>query len=140
VANSPEVWAPEFVAGLLDVTYTSQSRGALGSWLMAEEAPELAPGLPASAADKILYADLLRPDLATAVVPPVPSPSQWAANARAAVRQAVSNLLVQTDPSWTGLVASGWQPADARMAIEDVSGLLAVTRGGKSTVRISRYR
>src|SRR5205807_605176 len=113
----PEVWAPEFLTGLLDVDYARQSRDAFGPWLIAEEAPELAPGLPASATDKILFADLFDPSLGEAVVPPVPSASQWAAFARAGVRQSVSNMLVETDPSWTQLVATGWQPSDARMAV-----------------------
>ena len=61
VANSPETWATEFVTGLLDIDYSGQSRTALGPWLQAEEAPLLIPGIPASAADKELYATVLDP-------------------------------------------------------------------------------
>lgn len=136
VANDPAVWSTEFVAGLLDVNFTRQSRSALGAWLDAQEAPELLPGMPAAAADKLLFVSLL--DLG--VVPggaqpsPIPSASVWAANAKAGVRQSVSDLLVQGDPGWAQVIAQGWQPTDARMTAMDVSGLLTVTRGSKSTV------
>ncbi|HET9441883.1 MAG TPA: hypothetical protein VFO65_01100, partial [Acidimicrobiales bacterium] len=48
---------------------------------------------------------------------------------RAAVRQQVSGLRVRVDPRWTELLATGWRPADARMAIVDVSGRLSIRRG-----------
>ncbi len=46
----------------------------------------------------------------------------------------MSDLLVQPDPGWTQLTAAGWQPADARMAGVDVSGLLTVRQGRAVTV------
>ena len=134
VANSPETWATEFVTGLLDIDYARQSRTALGPWLQAEEAPLLIPGIPASAADKELYATVLDPGLVQVAGPPIATASQWAANARSGVRQTVSDLLTQSDPGWQQLISSGWQPPDARIAVIDVSGLLTVTRGSKTTI------
>ncbi len=134
VANSPETWATEFVTGLLDINYARQSRTALGPWLQAEEAPLLIPGIPASATDKELYATVLDPSLVQIAGPPIATPSQWATNARSDVRQTVGDLLTQTDPQWQQVISSGWQPPDARSAVIDVSGLLTVTRGSKSTV------
>lgn len=128
-ADTPEAWARSFVAGLLDIEYARQSRPALGAWLQAQEAPMLLPGLPVGVADKVLYLSLLDPQVLADQPSPVPNPAQWQAAAHAGVRQVVSDLLVQPDPAWTRLTASGWQPADARMAGEDVSGLLTVHQG-----------
>jgi hypothetical protein len=129
VAATAEAWARAFVAGLLDIDYAHQFRPALGSWLQAQEAPMLIPGLPATVADKVLYLSLLDPQVLAGQPSPIPGPVQWEADAHAGVRQWVSDLLVQPDPAWTVLTASGWQPADARMAGEDVSGLLTAHRG-----------
>jgi hypothetical protein len=134
VASSPEMWATEFVTGLLDVDYARQSRPALGPWLQAEEAPLLIPGIPASAADKELFATVLDQGLVQVAGPPIATVSQWAANARSGVRQTVTDLLTQSDPGWQQVISSGWQPPDARTAVIDVSGLLTVSRGSKMTV------
>jgi hypothetical protein len=134
VATTAEAWARAFVAGLLDVDYAHQSRPAMGSWLQAQEAPMLIPGLPATVADKVLYLSLLDPQVLAGQPSPISAPVQWQADAHAGVRQSVSDLLVQPDAAWTALTASGWQPADARMAGEDVSGLLTVRRGQAVTV------
>jgi hypothetical protein len=134
VTITPENWARAFVAGLLDVDYAHQSRSALGAWLQAQEAPMLIPGLPATVADKVLYLSLLDPQVLAGQPSPIPAPVPWQADAHAGVRQSVSDLLIQPDPTWTALTASGWQPADARMAGEDVSGLLTVRRGRAVTI------
>jgi hypothetical protein len=138
VANSPETWAPEFVAGLLDIDYAYQSRMALGAWLQANEAPMLLPGLPADVADKMLYLSLLEPFLLGGQATPILSGTGWAANAKAGVRQSVSGLLVQTDPSWARLIDTGWQPTDVRMTCEDVSGLLTIIHGSR-VVAVHRF-
>jgi hypothetical protein len=138
VQVTPERWAAAFTAGLLDVDFARQSRAALAAWLQAQEAPELIPGVPTGVADKVLYISLLDPGLFGGQPTPVASSSQWAANAGAGVRQTVSNLLVQADPAWAQTVAAGWQPSDARMTEEDVSGLVEVHQGGR--VASHRFR
>jgi hypothetical protein len=126
VEITPERWAQVFTAGLLNVDFARQSRTALGAWLQAQEAPELMPGVPSGAADKILLISLLDPAMFGGQPTPVTSSSQWAVNARAGVRQTVSDLLVQADPAWAQMIAAGWQPSDVRMTEEDVSGLVKV--------------
>lgn len=134
---TPEGWAEAFTEGLLNVDYAHQSRAALGGWLQAQEAPELIPGVPASVADKVLYISLLDPGLFARQPTPVASVAQWSAMARSDVRQSVSDVLVQQDPSWAQLIATGWQPSDVRMTEVDVSGLLSVQLGRNTTsVRI----
>lgn len=134
-ANSPEAWAIEFVPALLDIDFARQSRAALGRWAQAEEAPELLPGVPERAADKVLYVSLLAPAIAGEKDTAVPSATGWTALARAHASQSVSGLLVQVDPGWAQLVATGWQPPDPRMDVLDVSGLLSTRRGARVLAR-----
>jgi hypothetical protein len=138
VQVTPERWAAAFAAGLLDVDFARQSRAALAAWLQAQEAPELIPGVPLGVADKVLFISLLDPGLFGGQPTPVSSSSQWAASARAGVRQTVSNLMVQADPAWAQMIAAGWQPSDVRMTEEDVSGLVEVHQGGR--VASHRFR
>jgi hypothetical protein len=137
VQASPEGWAEVFTAGLLDVGYARQSRSALAGWLQAHEAPELIPGVPPSAADKVLYISLLDPGLFGGQPTPVPSPLEWAVKARSGVTQTASDVMVQVDPGWAQMTAAGWQPPDARMTEEDVSGLLTLRQG--RTVTAHRF-
>ena len=135
VANSPETWATEFVTGLLDIDYARP---------VANRARPMAAGRRGAAAhprdpgqrrrqravrhrsrSRGWYRSPGRPSQLA---------SQWASNARSGVRQTVSDLLTQSDPQWQQLISSGWQPPDARSAVIDVSGLLTVTRGSKSTI------
>jgi hypothetical protein len=121
----------EFVPTLLDVDFAQRSRSALAAWAQAEEAPELLPGMPVGAADKVLYVSLFEPGLAGGQGSPVPSARHWATLARTRAIQSVSGLLVQVDPGWAQLVASGWQPPDPRLVVLDVSGLLITRRDGR---------
>jgi hypothetical protein len=134
VATAPETWAQTFVAALLDIRYSQQSRSALASWLQAQEAPYLLPAVPASVADKVLLLSVLDPHLVQSARSPIVSSSQWNADAKAGIRQTISNLLVQPDPGWQQLVVSGWQPTDARMDIVDLTGLLTTTSGSHNHV------
>jgi hypothetical protein len=133
VANTPEHWVAEFTNALLGVDFGHQTRAGLGRWLSAEEAPELLAGVPASIADKVLYLSLFDTAATGGTASPVPDPSSWAAAARIGVRWSVSNLVVQADPQFSQIVASGWEPVDVRFAVEDVTGLLTVARGGTRT-------
>ena len=109
LSETPDGWAIEFASSLLDINFARQSRNALGAWLVAEEAPDLMPGIP------------------------VLSPSQWRADAAAGVRWSAGDLEVQLDPQWQQMIDAGWQPPDIRAVVEDVSGVLKVTRGRAST-------
>jgi hypothetical protein len=131
IEMTPERWAAAFVAGLLNIDYARQSRSGLAAWLQAQEAPELLPGVPGSAADKVLYVSLLDPGLFGGQPSPVAPSAQWTAAAREGARQTVSDVIVQPDSSWAQMMAAGWQPADVRMTEEDVSGLVTVHRGGR---------
>lgn len=129
VRQAPDDWARDFVSALLGIDYGRQSRGALGAWLQAHEAPSLMPGVPESVADKMLYTSLLATEVFGGQPTPVPSAPEWDANAQAGVRQTVSDVQVQVNQRWAALIASGWQAPDPQMATLDVSGLLSRQRG-----------
>lgn len=133
VANTPEQWAQEFAQRLLTIDFAHQSRTGLGAWLSAEEAPELLAGVPSSIADKVLYLSLFDTAAMGSGTSPIPDLSAWQAYAQTGARWSVSDLLVQTDPEFSQIVASGWQPIDQRFAVEDVSGVLTITQGESST-------
>ncbi len=126
ISNTPGGWTRSFVGGLLDIDFAAQHRSALGGWLVAQEAPDLMPGIPGGFADRTLYLSVLDPS-AMSTPSPVPSASQWRADAAGGVRWAVSALQVQLDPQWQQMVDAGWQPADLRADVEDVSGTLTVS-------------
>jgi hypothetical protein len=133
-ADTPEEWSQEFVQGLLDIDFAHQSRGGLGRWLVAQEAPDLMPGIPAGAADRTLYASVMEPGI-EGQPSVVPSAAQWQADAAAGLRWSVSSLEVQLDPQWQSMIDAGWQPRDLRAAVEDVSGVMSVTEGPAITTR-----
>ena len=126
-AYTPDGWASQFVAGLLDIDFARQSRGCLGAWLVAEEAPDLMPGIPwPPSSARCTPRCWTRPVTGQ---PPMPSGPQWQADAAAGVRWSVRNLHVQLDPQWQSMIAAGWQPVDLYASVEDVSGVLTVTQG-----------
>lgn len=134
VANTPEGWSTQFVEGLLDINFAHQSRSALGPWLVAQEAPDLMPGIPTAFQELSLYTTVYLPSI-TGQASPVPSPSQWQSDATSGVRWSVSDLETQLDPQWQKLIDGGWQPQDLRAAVEDVSGVLTIHTGKTSTTR-----
>jgi hypothetical protein len=131
VANTPESWSTEFVSGLLDINFASQSRSALGSWLVAQEAPDLMPGIPTAFQDLSLYTTVLAPQI-TGQPSPIPTTSEWNTLAASGTRWSVSDLETQLAPQWQQMITAGWQPEDLRADVEDVSGVLTITQG-KST-------
>lgn len=131
-SNTPGGWTRQFVSGLLDINFATQTRAALGAWLVAEEAPDLMPGVPPAARYGGLYATVMDPAV-TGQASPIPSGAAWQADAAGAVRWTVSNLLVGPDPQWQSMIDAGWQPTDLRGDVEDVSGVLAVTEGSTTT-------
>jgi hypothetical protein len=139
VANTPAQWASTFTNELLDIDFARQTRAALGAWLSAEEAPELLPGVPSDVADKVLYLSLLEGASVGEAASPIPDTVTWQANARAGVRWRVSDLLIQVDPQFSQIVASGWQPIDQRFALEDVTGALTISRVRTAPATIKRF-
>jgi hypothetical protein len=133
--NTPEQWSQQFTQELLDIDFAHQSRAGLGSWLSGEEAPELLPGVPADAADKVLYLSLFDTAAVGGDVSPIPDARTWQADGQSGVHWLTSNLLVQPDPKFSQIVADGWQPTDERFTAEDVSGLLTVTDARSRTTK-----
>jgi len=127
-------YAASFTAELLDRNYRSQSRAKLLAWAQGEEAPNTLPGVPASIANKALYASLADPGIAGGSGgSPVPSPALWATEASSGTTQRVSDVLVAVDPSWTQLIGKGWERRDPLMTMMDVTGTLVVSTGATTT-------
>lgn len=91
------------------------------------------PGIPPEARLGWLVATVLDPQPGSGARSPIPSRTQWQAYAAAGVRWSVSGLHVQLDPRWQSMIAAGWQPVDLYASVEDVSGVLNVTRGSSTT-------
>ena len=80
---------------------------------------------------------MLEPGI-TGQTSPIPPAGEWSADAEAGVHWSVSDLEVQLEPEWQQMIEAGWQPADVRAAVEDVTGILSVTTAtAKTTKRFS---
>jgi hypothetical protein len=123
-----ESYATAFVTELLSINFTTQARPVLLAWAVSETSPDTMPGIPTSAATKVLYAYL------TSVGSPLPTVATWADDASAGTNWSVANLAMTTCPTWTEALATGWQPPDPRMDCLDVTGNLTVTQTGQPPV------
>ena len=130
--SDPTAYAIAFATELLDTNYAVQTRADLLAWAEHEEAPNTLPGVPASVAGKSLVLSLADPGLPGGTPSPTPSASQWATNAEEGVTQSVDNVEAEVDPDWAQIIAEGWQPRDARMTIETVTGTVTVTTNGQA--------
>jgi hypothetical protein len=124
----PQAYATAFIDELLTITFAKQSRRPLLAWAVSETSPTTIPGTPISDAAKVLDAYL------TGSGSPVPTATVWAANAVAGVTWSVSNVTMTSEPTWTQVLATGWQPPDPRMDFLDVTGNLTVTETGQPPV------
>jgi hypothetical protein len=124
--QDPNSYAASFVSELLNIDFATQTRGALLAWAVSETSRDTMPGVPAAAAAKVLYADL---DPAGS---PIPSAATWAANAASGVTWTASDVTMTPAPTWSEVLATGWQPPDVRMDFLDVTGNLTVTQTGHS--------
>ena len=128
--SDPSAYAIAFVTELLDTNYAVASREGLLAWAEHEEAPNTLPGVPAAVAGKALVLSLADPDLPGGSPSPVPSASQWVADAQSGVTQSVTDVQAEVDPDWTRIISQGWQPRDRLMTVETVTGTLTVATKG----------
>jgi hypothetical protein len=130
--SDPSAYVLAFATELLDTDYATESRAELLAWAEHEEAPNTLPGVPASVAGKALVLSLADPDIPGATPSPTPSAAQWASDGQRGEVQSVSDLQVEVDPDWTQIISEGWQPADARMTIEVVTGTMTISTDGQA--------
>jgi len=126
--QNPDSYATSFVSELLNLDFATQTRGALLAWAVSETSPDTMPGVPAAAAAKVLYADL------DPTGSPIPPASTWAADAASSVTWTASDVTMTPAPTWSQVLATGWQPPDVRMDFLDVTGNLTVTQTGHTPV------
>jgi hypothetical protein len=130
--SDPTAYAIAFATQLLDTNYAAQTRAELLAWAEHEEAPNTLPGVPASVAGKSLVLSLTDPGLPGGTPSPTPSASQWASDAEEGATQSVDDVEAEVDPDWAQIIAEGWQPRDARMTIETVTGTVTLTTNGQA--------
>ncbi len=135
MTKSDKSYAVAFLEELLDRNYRMQSRADLGRWVQAEAADELLPGVPAEAGDHTLYAELMDPTAVGDSPGPVPSATEWATLSRAGTTQHVYDVFVNPDPQWAELQSNGFTSADPLMGVDDVTGVIAMTAGGRTTIK-----
>lgn len=126
--DTPEGWVRQFATALLGIDFSRQTRSGLAGWVVAEEAPDLMPGIPPDAELGSLYVTLMAPQV-SGQRSPVPDQSTWDRDRSVGLRWNASDIEITVDPGWQQLITAGWQPRDLRADVEDVSGVLTVTQG-----------
>jgi len=122
---------------LLDRDYRRQSRSDLARWVSAESADEMLPGSTTKVADRVAWVELMDPAAVGEKPGPVPTASEWVADARAGVRQRVYDIFVDTDPQWSKAVGAGLSTADPLLTVDDVTGVITTTAVGTTTRHFS---
>ncbi len=133
--TSDQSYSVAFLEELLDRNYRTQSLGDLERWVAAETASEVVPGLPAQAAERALYAELMNPSVVGDTASPVPTGAHWSDLARAGVTQRAYDLFVNPNPEWSEVQSKGFTSADPLLGIDDVTGVLATAQGRKTTTK-----
>jgi hypothetical protein len=124
-----------FLDELLDRNYRTQARSDLGRWAAAESAADVLPGVPSTAGDHQLYAELMEPQAVGVGGGPVPSAAQWSARARGGERQHVYDVFANENESWQELIGKGLNSRDPLSDLEDATGVIATTTGNKTTTQ-----
>jgi hypothetical protein len=130
--RDPESYAIAFVTELLTTNYRTQSRTSLESWIQAEAAALMLPGIPTNAAEKALYGDLFDGATVSNGPSPIATAAGWAASAKAGASQRVYYVTANPDATWANAVSNGVTSTDPLLTEVDVKGTLA-TRTGRKT-------
>ena len=131
--HSEQGYTVAFLQELLDRRYSHQTRQELASWVSAETAEEMLPGIPRSAGDKVLFAELITPGAIHERPGAVPGAAQWAELTRGGVTQRAYGIFVHPDAQWQTLKSDGLTTPDPLLDTEDATGTLEVTRRGHTT-------
>jgi hypothetical protein len=131
--QDPESYAIAFVTELLTTNYRTQSRTNLESWVQAEAAALMLPGIPTNAAEKALYGDLFDGATVSDGPSPIATAGGWAASANAGASQRVYYVTANPDATWANAVSNGVTSTDPLLTEVDVKGTLATKMGRKSS-------
>jgi hypothetical protein len=125
-SRGPSTYALAFTQELLDLDFATSTRRELLAWASYNNAPNSLATMPAPINLKVLPASL------STSPAPVPTSRKWRQLAASRTVWRVGGLVTSVNPTWTQLLATGWQPVDPLMAMYDVSGTLTVTTPGQA--------